>query len=471
MVRQIRQGRIQAVGLSSVGLSRIDNGVSCLQVPMMFRSYDELDYVRDRLAPTLERRIEAKGFKVLNWADGGWVHTFTKRPARTPDDVRRMKLFTSAGDPDTERLYKDFGFQVVPLSQTDMVTSLQTGMIEAFSTVPLFAQLQESYKLAPYMIDVLWMPLVGGTVISQKTWDQIPAAYRAPMLEAARGAGARLRSEIRAMGDDAVRAMAKRGLQVIAVDAATRALWQSSAERAYPQLRGSYCPAESVRRGGAVAGRVPSRPCALSPPRTRSRSPSSAAMTALALVEVGGRLTIGRGIPGSIVLVQHFTLVGGDAGRGLGRPLRPAGSRSPPSQFLPPRVRAQLRVFTSTVAVAVSASLCARQRRPGSIERAGRRHRRLGHPVLGRAGRAAAGLCRDRRAPGLACRRRPGGQLAGGLGRCGGRCVCAVAPPALASLLVVPGSSWCSSRPGWGCRSSRRWVGRRSCCSGATGRR
>jgi hypothetical protein len=46
------------------------------------------------------------------------------------------------------------------------------------------------------------------------------------------------------MGDDAVRAMAKRGLQVIAVDAATRALWQSSAERAYPQLRGSYCPAE-----------------------------------------------------------------------------------------------------------------------------------------------------------------------------------------------------------------------------------
>lgn len=244
MVRQVRQGRIQALGLSSVGLSRIDNSVSCLQVPMMFRSYDELDYVRDRIAPTLERRIEAKGFKVLNWADGGWVHTFTKKPARTPDDVRRMKLFTSAGDPETERLFKDFGFQVVPLSLTDMVTSLQTGMIEAFSTVPLYAELQESYKLAPYMIDVLWMPLVGGTVISQQVWEQIPAEYRTPMLEAARGAGARLRGDIRAMGDDAVRAMTTRGLQVITVDAATRALWQSSAERTYPQLRGTYCPAD-----------------------------------------------------------------------------------------------------------------------------------------------------------------------------------------------------------------------------------
>lgn len=244
MVRQIRQGRIQAAALSSVGLSRIDNGVSCLQIPMMFASYAELDFVRSRLAPTLERRIEAKGFKVLNWADGGWVHTFTKKAARTPDDVRRMKLFTSAGDAETERLYNEFGFHVVPLALTDMITALQTGMIEAFSTVPLFAQLQESYKLAPHMIDVTWMPLVGGTVISQQAWEQIPAQSRPAMLKAAHAAGDRLRGDIRKMGDDAVREMEKRGLTVVRVDAATRALWQSSAEQTYARLRGSYCPAD-----------------------------------------------------------------------------------------------------------------------------------------------------------------------------------------------------------------------------------
>jgi TRAP-type C4-dicarboxylate transport system substrate-binding protein len=244
MVRQIRQGRIQAAALSSVGLSRIDNGVSCLQIPMMFSSYAELDYVRSRLAPTLERRIEAAGFKVLNWADGGWVHTFTKKPARTPDDVRRMKLFTSAGDAETERLYNEFGFHVVPLALTDMITALQTGMIDAFSTVPLFAELQESYKLAPHMIDVAWMPLVGGTVISQQAWQQIPADRRPAMLEAARSAGERLRADIRAMGDEAVRAMEKRGLTVIRADTAARALWQSSAEHTYSRLRGSYCPAD-----------------------------------------------------------------------------------------------------------------------------------------------------------------------------------------------------------------------------------
>lgn len=244
MVRQVRQGRIQAVGLSSVGLSRIDTSVSCLQIPMMFQSYDELDYVRDRLAPELERRIEARGFKVLNWADGGWVHTFSKRPVRTPDDVRKLKLFTAAGDPDTESLYKKFGFQVVPLSMTDMVTSLQTGMIDAFSIVPLFAQLEESYRLAPYMLDVRWTPLVGGTVIGTDAWNRIQAADRPAMLAAARSAGERLRGDIRKMGEDAVGAMEARGLTVVHADAGIQAAWQREAERAYPQLRGSYCPAD-----------------------------------------------------------------------------------------------------------------------------------------------------------------------------------------------------------------------------------
>jgi TRAP-type C4-dicarboxylate transport system substrate-binding protein len=94
------------------------------------------------------------------------------------------------------------------------------------------------------MIDVAWMPLVGGTVISLQAWQQIPADARPAMLEAARAAGERLRGDIRAMGDEAVRAMERRGLTVIRADPAARALWQSGAEDTYGRLRGSYCPAD-----------------------------------------------------------------------------------------------------------------------------------------------------------------------------------------------------------------------------------
>ena len=244
MVRKTQQGQLQAVGLSSVGLSRIDSSVACLQVPMLLRSYEELDYVRDHIASELERRIEERGFKVLHWADGGWVYAFTKTPARMPADLRRLKLFTSAGYPETEAIYKDMGFSPVPLSMTDLVPMLQSGTVEAFAIVPLFAQLQELFKLAPNMTDVKWTPLLGGTVISKVAWDSLPADQKPALLAAARTQGGTLRDEIRQLDRDAVAAMQKRGLKVVAVDEAAERAWQAEAEKSYPKLRGRYCPAD-----------------------------------------------------------------------------------------------------------------------------------------------------------------------------------------------------------------------------------
>jgi TRAP-type C4-dicarboxylate transport system substrate-binding protein len=244
MVRKVRTGSIQSVAVSQIGLSSIDNGVACLHIPMMYSSYEELDYVRERIAPKLENRLEAQGFVVLNWGDGGWVRFFTKQKARLPDDVRKIKLFTSAGDPESEKLWKEFGFQVVPLSLTDLVTSLQTGMIDAFDVPPLFAMLDGSFKLAPNMIDLKFAPLIGGTVINKRTWEQIPAKYRPDMLRTAREAGEKLRGKIRQLDQESIEQMKQRGLTVIELTPQERAQWQKEAESVYPKLRGRYCPAD-----------------------------------------------------------------------------------------------------------------------------------------------------------------------------------------------------------------------------------
>jgi len=244
LVQKVRAGSIQAAGLSSVGLARIDDSIACLQIPMMFRSYEELDYVREHIALRLEQKLEEKGFKLLHWADAGWVHTFTKKPASIPGELQRMKLFTAAGDPETEKLYRELGFHVVPLSQMDMIPSLQTGMVDAVNIPPLYALTNEFYRQAPYMIGVKWTPLVAGTVIDLKVWQELPEKYRPQMLEAARKAGDKLRSEIRQMGEDSIGEMQKRGLNVVKLDEGKLAAWQLEAEKAYPKLRGRYTPAD-----------------------------------------------------------------------------------------------------------------------------------------------------------------------------------------------------------------------------------
>jgi len=251
MVNKMRIGQIQAAGLSGAGLSGIEPGVMALQIPMMFDSYEELDYVRERVAPRLEKLMETRGYVVLNWGDVGWVHFFTTRPATRLADMRNMKLFTWAGDNDTLELWKANGFRAVSLAATDILTGLQTGLIDAVPTTPLYALLNQSFGIAHYMTGVKWAPLVGATVITARTWNALPAAQRSDMLNAAREAGVSMRGSIRKMGDEAVGTMQKRKLQVIPVDAATVADWRREAQGIYPKLRGVQVPAElfdEVRR-------------------------------------------------------------------------------------------------------------------------------------------------------------------------------------------------------------------------------
>jgi len=244
LVRKIQRRGMDAIAVSGIGLSRIDEGVDCLNIPMMVDSYEEFDFIREKMAPKLEARIEAKGFKILNWADVGWVHFFTKRPVQTVDDIRKLKLWISTGDPETERLYKDLRFQVIPLPVTDMLTSLQTGLIEAFQSPPLFAMLERTYEAAGNMVNVRWAPLIGATIISERAWRSIPSTMHDAMLDAAKKSGSKLRDEIRRLDRDAVAQMKNRGLNVIEPDESMLTDWRRQAEEAYPMLRGKMVPAD-----------------------------------------------------------------------------------------------------------------------------------------------------------------------------------------------------------------------------------
>jgi TRAP-type C4-dicarboxylate transport system substrate-binding protein len=243
VVRKMQLGTLNAALLTGGGLSDIDRTLLVLQIPMMYQSYEELDYVREKMSPSLEKLFEQKGFVVLNWTDAGWVHFFAKSAVKTPDDLRALKLFTGAGDIQTIELWKSAGFRPVPLPSTEISTALQTGLVTALPSPPQAAVILQWYNHAKYMTDLKWAVLLGATLISKKTWDKIPAELHAPLLEAAREAGKRLRDEVRGRGPADIEAMTKRGLTVVHLDDAAVQLWRKAAEDAYPKLRGNFVPA------------------------------------------------------------------------------------------------------------------------------------------------------------------------------------------------------------------------------------
>ena len=97
MVRRMRSGQLQVGLLTVVGLSEIEPKVTGLQdIPMMFHSLEEVEYVAKELGQDLSDLMAAKGFILLSWSHAGWVHFFAKEPIRTIDDVRDTKIFSWA---------------------------------------------------------------------------------------------------------------------------------------------------------------------------------------------------------------------------------------------------------------------------------------------------------------------------------------------------------------------------------------
>ena len=246
MARRMRIGQLQGALLSTVGLREIEPSITALQsLPLLFQSWDELDYVREKMRPELEQKFRAKGFVVLAWADAGWVRFFSKEPAVRPDDYKHMKFFVWGAEQEQQAIMKQLGYTPVPLETADILPALQTGMINTVPTTPYFALAGQVYATAPNMLDLNWAPVVGALVVTSKAWDGMTPSAQEALRTAGEKAGALMRAQARREVDESVLAMQKRGLIVHKPSAADLQAWTALAEQLYPRIRGSMVPADT----------------------------------------------------------------------------------------------------------------------------------------------------------------------------------------------------------------------------------
>lgn len=249
LVKKLRARQIHAALISSVGLSQIDRSLTCLQlIPMAFRDWREVDYVRGKIAGDLEARLREKGFEVLFWADAGWVRYFSKGPGLHPADFKPMKMFVWSGEPQQLSIMRGFGYQPVALETEQIVPALSTGMVDVVPVPPFIANALQFTRYAAHMLDVNWVPIVGAAVVRRDTWEKIGPDVRKELLRIAVPTGEKFRARGRAEDSEAVTAMQKRGLAVQTVTPEVLAEWRAFAEQVYPQVRGTLVPADLFDR-------------------------------------------------------------------------------------------------------------------------------------------------------------------------------------------------------------------------------
>jgi len=245
MVKMMRSRSLAAGMFTVVGLSEIDKSVGGLSfLPLTFRSWEEFDYVVEKLSPKLEKLLLDKGFVVLFWGDAGWVRFFSKSPATHPDDFKKFKMFTWAGNSDQIDLMKALGYNPVSTETAEILTGLQIDRINAVPLPPNQALLGQVYSYAKNMLDLKWSVLSGATVIRKDVWDKIPPDVQAKLRTAASTAGAKIRASSRKEDLDSITAMQKRGLVVNPITPQIEQEWLNLTKVIYPQLRGKAVPNE-----------------------------------------------------------------------------------------------------------------------------------------------------------------------------------------------------------------------------------
>lgn len=239
VVTKMRLGQIQGAALTSKGLGDIDKGVWGLSLPLAIRTDEQLRWLFSRIKDELDRRYFDAGFVVVNWIHLGWVHWFSTEPIRTPDDLKQHRIFNWAGSANTERLWKDEGFQAVSLSVLDVLFGLQTGLIDALAVIPMTAAAYQWFGITNQMSDLRWANLTGAVIITRETWDRIPPKYHEPMLAASARLARELQAAVITLDKEAITAMQGYGLEVVPVTADEYQQWEHTIAALRHRLRGT----------------------------------------------------------------------------------------------------------------------------------------------------------------------------------------------------------------------------------------
>jgi len=177
LVRRTGQGSIQVFGGSTAALASVVPELNVVEAPFLFETYQQADTAldRDAVLSQVKALCEQRGFKFGFWAENGFRSWFTKeRPIRTPADLEGLRMRSQEALVHLET-YRAFGASPVPIDVTNVLTSLQTGVVDGFDNTPLFSFATSWYQAARHMF-VGQHSYQPGIIVYSKTWfDGLPA--------------------------------------------------------------------------------------------------------------------------------------------------------------------------------------------------------------------------------------------------------------------------------------------------------
>ncbi len=238
-VRKINAGQLDGAAVTSIGLSLIDESIRVLELPMMFQSVEEVDYVADKMWPYFQAKFEKKGFKLNDRGEVGWIYFLSKSKVETIADLKGQKVWQWGDDKIVGAMFKKMALNGVPLGVPEVDASLTSGRITAAYGSPVAAVALQWYTKIKYMTSMPMTFAIGATVVSQAAMKKLSAEDLKTVEEITKSYSKKLRKVIRKANDDAKTTMTRKGVTIVQTPAATVDEFAKHAAAVQQEMAGS----------------------------------------------------------------------------------------------------------------------------------------------------------------------------------------------------------------------------------------
>jgi TRAP-type C4-dicarboxylate transport system substrate-binding protein len=230
VMRKIRIGQLQGAAVPGGAMVGAAPDSLIYTLPLKFKSFAEIDYVRQRMDSQIVADIERGGFVNFGLAEGGFAYVMAKRPIASVEELKKGKVWIPSGDKAALDAVQTFGVSPVPLSLADVLAGLQTGLIDTAATSPIGAIALQWHTQISHMTDLPIMYFYALLAIDQKVFKRLSDGdqliVRMVMTQAYKDIDAQNRKD----NESAYSALLKQGIKLVTPSAEEVAVWDSKAE-------------------------------------------------------------------------------------------------------------------------------------------------------------------------------------------------------------------------------------------------
>ncbi|RLE26564.1 MAG: C4-dicarboxylate ABC transporter [Acidobacteria bacterium] len=237
VLRKMRIGQLHGGMMTGQSLAEVTSDLQLYGLPFLFKSYDEVDAVRERMDATLIQKLEAKGYISFGLLEGGFAYIMSNKPTTNLADFKGQKAWLPEGDIIAGAIYDAAGLSPVPLPLSDVLIGLQTGLIDTVAGPPVAAVALQWFTRTKYLTDLPILYTYGSIVVSRKAFDKLDAGDQKTVREILGRVSSRLDDRTRTDNHKAREALAKQGIEFLTVDAAKLEQWHKVGVNATNALR------------------------------------------------------------------------------------------------------------------------------------------------------------------------------------------------------------------------------------------